>query len=199
MTVKHPTEGEVAFAASLANSIVEIAKERFETDPVVSFNVCVECSVHIHKNISRLYETHQNAGNILDAKVDPLKIFANIAFWIRKLKPISSAFRVESVDEDVEIVDINEKLSLYLAEALVANAAYRGLLADMKRNLDISDRAFATNIVEIFRNFDDVISTSEEPTNTMRQRMIYDMRFRTYGPHHLSHVLTQVVMAAGIR
>jgi hypothetical protein len=199
VTTNHPSEAEVDYATRLANMIVKIAKERFDTDPVVSFKVCVECSIHIHKNVTRLYETHQSAGTSLDAKVDPLKIIANIAFWIRKLKPISGAFRTEPGQGDVEIVDINEKLSLYLAEALVTNAAYRGLLDDMKRNKDVSSRLFANSIVEIFRNFDDVISTSDEPTNTIRERMIYDMRFRTYGPHHFSHVLTQVVMSAGTR
>lgn len=198
--MQHPTDAEVEFGEEMASFLLSIANERFDADPHISQNICIECSVHISKNISRLYETHQATGNILDAKVDPLKIIANISFWIRKLKPLSRCYRGGGgADAGIEIPDINEKISLYLAEVLTVNCAYIGLLDDMKRNKDISSRLFSQNIADMFRNFDDTISSPDEPNNTIRQRMIYDMRFRTYGPHHLSHVLTQVVMSAGIK
>lgn len=200
----HPTADEQEFAISLRNLIKSLMSEHFEADGHVSVLICTEVSIHAHKDVAKLFHTHQGDGRLHQSgRVDPLKIVSIVAFWIRKLKPVSQCFRVSSADRSYkgEMVDINERLALSIAQYVTLKLSLDGHLNSLKRSRDISDFTFAELIGRAFSNLKDILSDSRPEdttvnTNSIYERILYDMRFRTYGAHHISSMLVQTVSSA---
>src|SRR6266851_3873064 len=91
--LKHPTKEETSFAISLYALLTMSLSDYFGARGEVSKLKCIEASIHIHKDVRRLFQTHQNDGNfVLSGEVDPIKVIAFVAFWIRKSKPVSSCY-----------------------------------------------------------------------------------------------------------
>lgn len=168
----------------------------------VSHRIIEEVIVHYWRDLERLYAVHHK-------EIHPTKACSYLAFWVRKLKPISDAFHYEVVevldgkvavpdavgDKEVlrytqEISDINEQVSIHLAVRLLRNCVRDGRAVGLKgwKPVDIA-RVFD----KVGRNY---LTSHLEDGISMGLRffnIVYDMRFRTYGPHHLTQILTHIV------
>lgn len=121
--------------------------------------------------------------------VRPSKHVGFIAFWIRKLKPIGFAY---SADGD-EIVDINEQFALFVAFEMLSDFARASQIiihdidADTNRTLVYDEKRFRRCIDRFCGQKVDLNGIA------MFDRLVRDLRFRTFGPHHLVHLFDQFV------
>lgn len=100
------------------------------------------------------------------------KFAGYVAFWVRKLKPITCAY-----DNDNNIVeDINEKLSVWLALEL--------LRQDYIKSNKSSD--------ELLRHFDQKAKLVLDPKQL--NYIIHCMRARTFGPHHYVIMINMMIL-----
>lgn len=135
--------------------------------------------------------------------IRPAKHVAYLAFWIRKIKPISRAYPVAVwaaaanagtlPDPTYEIVDINERLAIKYAFEV---------LADFSKNEKVTihtsgeDDAHSLKYNEgLYKDF--VTKYCEQKLGnsgkTVFETLVHNMRYRTFGPHHLVHIFDQVV------
>jgi hypothetical protein len=180
-----------ALAPKLYDAIADILAKMF-VNAHISYPIVEEVIIHFWRDLERLYAIHHELVHVT-------KACSYIAFWVRKLKPISDAYPnsiIDALAEDslpphfAEITDINEQVAIHLSIRLLRNCIRDHRIIDKP---DIKKS-------EILNSFDTVVDdylTSEiEDGMSMGLRfesMIYDMRFRTYGPHHLTHFLTHII------
>lgn len=205
----HPTTGETRFALKLRDNLRVFLERHFDAQADVSELLCIEASIHFHKDIQKILQTHQSDGQlVLDGQVDPLKIISYMVFWIRKVKPISNCYHKADIEKaprptDLEIADINERVSISLGQYLTLKLCLAGRLEKMKINKNISKDIVYERLQKIFANYKDLIVCEDDEDcnlvnkNSVYERMVYDMRFRTFGPHHFTLLLTQAVSMAG--
>ncbi len=170
---------------------IETILDELELDADISYPICEEVIIHQFRDIERLYVTHH-------VLVHPTKHCSYMAFWVRKLKPVSNAYPkcVNSEDEqgvpslEFELTDVNERVAVFIA------------LQILHLYIELGDIAFPAKYTkdQLLEKFSQTIS--EYLTSTVESDMsmgnrfsaiIYDMRFRTFGPHHLTHVLTHIL------
>lgn len=177
-------------APKLYAAIQDVLGE-LEVHAIVSYRCCEEAIIHHGRDIDRLYVTHHKY-------VHPTKHCSYLSFWIRKLKPVSKAYPTRIIkefkEEDLpifeEITNINEEVALHLA--------FRSLYRYIEENqikfpsTDVGVRALSV--------YNDVLSEyllspdeNEMSVGNRFSMLVYDMRFRTFGPHHLTHVLTHIL------
>ncbi|GEO40906.1 hypothetical protein GGE65_006530 [Skermanella aerolata] len=137
--------------------------------------------------------------------VRPVEHAGYLAFWIRKLKPISQAYYVSdlkaaekigmAVDPTSEIIDINEQAAIRLAFAHLAGCCQYGQIATYdttSQELLIlkyeSDKFSASVQKYLGQKF-------ELDGRTVMESIIYDMRYRTFGPYHLVHIFDQFIFS----
>lgn len=178
------------FAPELYDALLELLR-KLGVDAHVSYLVVEEVAIHFWRDIERLYVTHHE-------QVHVTKSCSYIAFWVRKLKPISDAYPVAVLaasddkppSPDAEITDINEQVSVHLSLSLLRNCI------EDNRIIQISG-VETPGVIEAFDKVSEDYLTSEiEDGMSMGLRfesMVYDMRFRTYGPHHLTHFLVHIM------
>ena len=173
-------------------AIQDIVFKKLSVDAHVSYRVTEEVMIHFWRDLERLYAIHHRLVHVT-------KSCSYLAFWVRKLKPISDAFpkavnaRLEDdgvPPPDAEIVDINEQVAIHLSIRLLRNCIRDGRILSLK----------GIDAAEVLGVFDAVVEdylTSEiEEDMSMGLRfesMVYDMRFRTFGPHHLTQFLTHIL------
>lgn len=186
----------VALANDLRFSLHKILAEDLHCFGIVSLAGCNDVVVHLLRDMDRLYALHQKL-------VHPAKHVAYTAFWIRKIKPVSCAYpfsHVESatkrnapIDEGEELADANEKICLYYMRRLICEyVAHKQIATPAKLTLE----KFISNINGVFDDF--VKDTSPGPAlNNRFEAMIYDMRYRTFGPHHYVHTVNYLLREAG--
>ena len=158
----------------------------------VSFAVCEEAIIHHGRDIDRLYVTHHKL-------VHPTKHCSYLAFWVRKLKPISRAFPKdvlknvpdgESPEISSEITDINEQVSIHIALRSLALYIKDGHIILQ----DIPSKKEALLVFQkVVRAY--LLSKTEDGMSMGNRfsMLTYDMRFRTFGPHHLTHVFVHIL------
>ena len=158
----------------------------------VSYSATEEVIVHFWRDIERLYAIHHE-------QVNSTKSCSYISFWVRKLKPISDAYPKASIsnlsDNDVpphfaEVTNINEQVAVILALRVLRNSIEDyGAISVVDMTCD--------TILTIFDQVANAYLTSEVEDNLSMglrfEMIVYDMRFRTYGPHHLTHILTHIM------
>lgn len=182
-------------AHDLRFSLHEILEGDLRCYGHVSYANCHDVIFHLDRDIDRLYALHQ----IL---VHPSKHVAYTAFWIRKIKPVSNAFllsdieeaakRKTPVDEKLEIADINERICLYYIWRSIATYIEHEQIA---RPSNLTKKQYIENVEQVFRDF--VADKSPGPAlNNRFNAVLYDMRYRTFGPHHLVHIATYLLREA---
>jgi hypothetical protein len=182
------SETQIVIAAQdLRLTLDQILREDMGCFGIVSLAHCHDVIVHLHRDIDRLYALHQKL-------VHPAKHVAYTAFWIRKVKPVASAFHLSDidearkkgsvVDEGLEVTDINERIALYYIWRLVETYVVE---EQIQTPPNLTTNKFIKRLSKVFRNFVDDISPG--PTlNNRFEAVVYDMRYRTFGPHHLVHI-----------
>ena len=133
----------------------------------------------------------------------PTEHAAYLAFWIRKLKPISQAFYLCDVDTSQtagtpidptkEIIDINERAAIRLAFAHFAGCCKHGKIITHSPvtgeflALKYEDSAFGSSVQKYLGQKLDMNG------KTVMDKLIHDMRYRSFGPHHLVHIFDQFI------
>ncbi len=178
-------------APQLYDAILGIL-QKMELNAHVSFSITKEVAIHFWRDMERLYATHHE-------QVHVTKACSYLAFWVRKLKPISDAIpnsiagRFQDGDEYphyAEVTNVNEQAALHLAVQLLRNCIRDGRLV-------INERLSKSTVLKVFDRVTLEYLTSElEDGMSMGLRfdsIVYDMRFRTFGPHHLTHMMTYML------
>jgi hypothetical protein len=179
-------------ATSLYEEICGVLDSDFHYSAFVSYRICEEIIIHYRRDIDRLYAMH---GKYLH----PTKHCSYYAFWIRKLKPISKAYPVLPLQEpaklecpllETEDTAINEKLALVSALRSLQRYIADGSIK-FPNGTDISFylKEFDKYLIKYFESVD----VTDSSMGNRMQTLIYDLRYRTFGPHHLTHVLTHII------
>jgi hypothetical protein len=161
----------------------------------VSLACCVDIAQHHDRDIERLYAVHQRL-------VHPSKHIAYAAFWIRKLKPVDTSYPIAEyerashestqLDESMEVKDINERICLHYAFRLMLCFVEGGSIAPPKGQ---SKKSFLKNLNWAFENF--LEGKDSGPVLSDRfESVVYDMRYRTFGPHHVVHFVNALLSEA---
>jgi len=190
-----PADQIVAAAHDLRFTLDQILREDLQCFGIVSLANCHDVIVHLHRDIDRLYALHQKL-------VHPAKHVAYAAFWIRKIKPVASAFYLSDiddakkggrlVDEGREVADINERIALFYLWRLIETYVAERQIA---LPAGLSTEKYIKNISSVFQDF--VADRSLGPAlNNRFQAVLYDMRYRTFGPHHLVHIAAYLLREA---
>jgi hypothetical protein len=191
-----------AVMAPEIHSTICVLLDEMSVNAHVSYCAVEEVIIHYWRDLERLNAVHHEV-------IHPTKACSYLAFWVRKLKPVSDAFHervVEAIDGKIavpeiigdkeilrhthEITDINEQVSIHLAVRLLRNCVRDGRAVEL-------DGWKPGEIANVFDKVANNYLTSDlEDGISMGLRfynIIYDMRFRTYGPHHLTQILTHIV------
>jgi translation initiation factor 2 beta subunit (eIF-2beta)/eIF-5 len=134
--------------------------------------------------------------------VHPSKHIAYAAFWIRKLKPVDSSYPVSEIeratrtktpiDESLEIRDVNERICLHYMFRLLNSYVSEG---HVKPPHKLKKDDFLANIHRVFINF--INERDQIPVlNDRFEAIVYDMRYRTFGPHHVVHLVNYLLTEA---
>lgn len=179
------------YAPELYDAIVELL-QKLNVSAHVSYAITEEIAIHFWRDLERLYAIHHEQINVT-------KACSYIAFWVRKLKPVSDAYPLEAYqglktgeqpNGEYEITDVNEQIALHLSLSLL-----RKCLED-NRVTGEADIDQAKMLAAFDKVSEDYLTSVVEDGMSMGLRfdsMIYDMRFRTYGPHHLTHFLVHIM------
>lgn len=135
--------------------------------------------------------------------VRPARLIAYLMFWIRKVKPVSAAYREadiraalssgRAVPSSKEIIDINERVAILLAFEFLADYA-KGksiIVYDASQGMDrpyVYDRARFDAAVDRYLN-----QRLGSDGKSALQTLIRDMRYKAFGPHNLVHLMDQFV------
>lgn len=178
-------------APNLYDALLDILK-KMSVDAHVSYRVVEEVLIHFWRDMERLYAIHHE-------QVHVTKACSYSAFWVRKLKPISDAYPNAALSSlspgqipplNAEITDINEQVAIHLSIRLLRNC-----IRD-NRVIEVAGKS-NTQILSIFDFVvEDYLASEIEVDMSMGLRfdsVVYDMRFRTYGPHHLTQFLTHMM------
>lgn len=179
------------FAPELHDAIVGLLR-KLNVSAHISYAITEEIAIHFWRDLERLYAIHHEQINVT-------KSCSYIAFWVRKLKPISDAYPLQAyeglgTDEqpnlEYEITDINEQASLHLSLTLLRNCIEDNRITGEAGIGQVKMLAAFDKVSE------DYLTSVVEDGTSMGPRfdsMVYDMRFRTYGPHHLTHFLVHIM------
>lgn len=179
------------YAPDIFDALVDILKG-MSVDAYLSYRIVEEVVVHFWRDMERLYAIHHEHVHVT-------KACSYVAFWVRKLKPISDAhpekiFQIIGEDAtpplSAELTDINEQVAIHLAIRLLRNCI------EDNRVIDIEGRTRE----QVLETFDEVVENylvseiEDGMSMGLRfQSIVYDMRFRTFGPHHLTQFLTHIM------
>ncbi|CAA7616805.1 hypothetical protein MTBLM5_20233 [Magnetospirillum sp. LM-5] len=135
--------------------------------------------------------------------VHPVKYIAYQVFWIRKLKPVSDAYRIsdlkqrEALGDRVlatrEIITINERLAVHVAVKSLRRWATTGKYP-LPKGGD-GEQWTPLDVTILDEHLHEYLKFPDQPERkgSTYENLIYNQRFRTFGPHHLSHILDQAV------
>jgi hypothetical protein len=172
-----------------------ILREDLQCMGTVSLACCYDVIEHHNRDIERLYAVHQKL-------VHPSKHIAYAAFWIRKLKPVDSTYPIAEIErairtktpinQSLEVRDINERICLYYTFSLLNEYVNDN---HIELPSGVSKEDFLVNIGRVFRKF--VSGGDIGPGLTDRyEAIVYDMRYRTFGPHHVVHLVSYLLTEA---
>ncbi len=187
-------------------TLLQVVAEHCDCVASVSLECCKEIVVHYERDISRLQLIHSDG-------VHPAKCVGYLVFWVRKLKPISMAYSLSAIqrakpDEELnESLLINEEAAIFLALHLTLSYAEDGILSyDEKTSVYIGGektdaererlKAFVGCLQQLILGYlNNKIDAGHERGNIFTS-LVYDMRYRTFGPHHVVHFINHLVYAA---
>lgn len=145
------TQTQASLAASLRKAIVPVMKlNGVSGNPAFDPKMITLIAFCAARDIVRL-AIYQESG------INVVKVYSYLCFWVRKLKPIQDA-KDKSGDS---IHDINERLSLWLLAAFIAD------------HYELAEKKAAK------KRFDNFIKSGE-----LFDYTVHSMQRRTFGPHH---------------
>jgi hypothetical protein len=198
----------IKYAVRLRYTLQDILSEDLKCMGTVSLACCYDVVEHHDRDMERLYKVHQRTRLVHQSKH-----IAYAAFWIRKLKPVDSSFPITEVedaikskrpiDETKEVRDVNERICLWCMYRLLRAAIIDGKVEPPK---GMTVEQFLPQLDSVFLKFREEPASgpaSEEPVSgpasqqpaawpVLKDRFdahVYDMRYRTFGPHHLVHLV----------
>lgn len=161
-----------------------------------------EVIAHWQKDIDRLARVH-------DGNVNPAKFISYLSFWIRKIKPISDAYHIQDITPDQngndtapytkEFTDINERVAILFAVSQLLTYAKLGKLDGVNPDDDANGDVIKQRVVNLKSFFSQSLHFLADVGSMKGSNysgLIYDMRYRTYGPHHLTTWLNQAICAS---
>jgi len=158
-----------------------------------------------------------------DDHVNPVKYIAYQTFWLRKLKPVSNAYRNSDLEEykkraasdmasakrwliNKEFIEINEALAVLVAVKQILLYTKNGSFpapfssgqfhdnSSIGRPLEIKEAALR-EYLSYYLKYATSKSSESSLRNSTLDNLVYNLRYRTFGPHHLTHVFEQAIMA----
>lgn len=168
---------------------IETAIRKYAAEIKVTFDlsqpILFEAAYYFLRDINRI---RAQQGD----KVTAAKFAGYLGFWIRKLKPLSMAFEEAEDDPGAEIVYLNELVGLQLAlNYLIEDGKGKNekLAFDPIRyrceEIDCDGRKCLRDYIRMYLSL-----------TTNYDYIIYSMRHRTFGPHHLVSILEHLVFGA---
>jgi hypothetical protein len=183
-------------AGSLQCASSKILRESMGIRADLSKNLFFDAALHWKEDMDRLYKKD-------DKGIRPAKHVAFMAFWIRKIKPITGAYYHHTVMQyatqgkcippEEEIIDVNERVAIRLAFDQLAGFAENGELlfhdgeTGQDRKLAYDKASFMQAVDRYCRQKHGVDG------KCVLETLIYDMRYRSFGPHNLVHIFDQFV------
>lgn len=179
-----PTSREAVEVAAAIETTIRKYAEEINVVYVLSRPILFEATYYFLRDINRI---RAQQGD----QVTAAKFAGYLGFWIRKLRPLSMAFFVEETEPESEIVHFNELVGLNLALVyLIEDGKGGGELAfDPIRNscdnAECDGRQCLVKYVNLYLSL-----------SSNYDYIIYSMRHRTFGPHHLVSILEHLVFGA---
>ena len=185
----------ITLGHDLRYSLSVILREDLHCVGNVSLARCVDVVEHHDRDIERLYAIHQ-------VLVHPSKHIAYAAFWIRKLKPVDGSYPIAEneralrqntpLNKSLEIRDINERICLHYAFKLLLVFVEKDGISPPNKQ---SKATFLKNLNRAFQNFSQ--GNLDGPVLSDKfESVVYDMRYRTFGPHHVVHFINALLSEA---
>ncbi|MBF0305000.1 MAG: hypothetical protein HQL41_05055 [Alphaproteobacteria bacterium] len=152
---------------ALHNLLFEVCREN-HVQIEISQPKLVDAVVHYCRDMQKL-DDHQ--GPHISAN----KRIAGLVFWVRRIKPISFACKVNSEEE---IQDINEQAAVWLAHRLLL------IYCESKRACRIIQDC---NVTKKRAEFDKYLRAHWRLDNWINySSLVYSLRYRNFSPHHLT-------------
>lgn len=185
------------------NKAIHAGLDALQVHASVSMMRLFDVAQRWEHDAKRLGEKHKNGFS-------PIKYISYQAFWIRKLKPISNAYLIkhleaegDSISPEMEIHDINERIAIRIAGRNLLEFAERGFYptehGDGTGHTTAVDAKILREYLRAYMNFPsqrDAGPQHEADKGSTYENLIYNQRYRTFGPHHLVHILDQAVFGA---
>ena len=179
-----PDSKMVASVAAATHSNIElILREKGVTDYRISDGRVRNLAFYFLRDILRIADRQGD-------EVSATKFAGYWAFWIRKIKPILYANK-SSEQGSGEIDEVNEKVCLELSLSFLQKQG-KGegeLLHDSVRSTCLS----ACDGANCLRSY--ALAFFSDANQSVHEYITYSMAFRTFGPHHMTMLLDQMVFA----
>lgn len=119
------------------------------------------------------------------------KFAGYLGFWIRKLKPVSSAFPANKSEDADEIININEILALSISIYIITRELEKNEHQRIFSGALYSPCSDCPGQAECFARY---VKRHLAYHNHSNQRYLtYSMRARTFGPHHFVVILENLI------
>jgi hypothetical protein len=162
----------------------------------VSMKTCEEIVDRFRHDIARLLEG-KNQRNI-----HPAKYVGYLCFWVRKLKPISRAFprgeaqkakdNGEKLAHSLEIITANEIVTVSLCVLWLFKFCKAGKIPELGGPVEKAKHRLGNAMFDVLNLGSDVGARE----GSILESVTYDMRYRTFGPHHLVHLNYHILSVA---
>ena len=193
-------DGELSGTESLINRALLELRYQGDIDP----EICQDINDHWERDVAKLKATQEDGVAIE-------KIIGYYAFWVRKLQPVTNAYPfIPNEEKDGYIVindksntHINELVSIYVIKIL-ALLYFEDKIQEYSTskingfNQKIAEyRAYIDGVEKHFTDLFDSINSPELYKSFLRV-CLYDMRYRTFGPHHFTHAVRFLMYNSGV-
>jgi hypothetical protein len=184
------------FSATLYEVLCELCKVH-DLVAYVSLKTCEEIVDRFRHDVARLLEG-KNQRNI-----HPAKYVGYLCFWVRKLKPISRAFsrtetqkakdRGGALAHQDEIITANETVTVSLCVLWLFKFCKAGKIPELNgMTVDRAKERLSNAMFDVLNLGSDVGARE----GSILESVTYDMRYRTFGPHHLVHLNYHILSVA---
>lgn len=169
----------------ILNSIIE--NEGYEAQ--ISKKVLTQATSYFLRDIYRLDEQQRGAVSLA-------KFAGYWGFWIRKLKPISPG-RLKDNPESEEYPELNELAAINFAVEIIQLLRQSERFEDFVWRECREDNAQSCNGIVCFSMHVSTFFKANE--GFFLDYIKHSLRVRTFGPHHFSLVLEQLIYSSCIR
>src|SRR5688572_18398137 len=189
---EYVADEEVAVIAAATETLVSEVAAKLGVTCDVSKKTVFSVARYFLRDINRIRDRQ-------DDSISSIKFAGYWGFWIRKLKPLSNAFRFGSDknDHNNEVIEINELVALEISVAFILRIgtfAEQKVVIDLMRGNCKQRQSNACDGTECVRQ--SAIEFMKFRNALNLRCIIYSMRHRTFGPHHFVTNLDHIVFGA---